>query len=376
MMEKKYGNRNLIHAKKLSLVTDKTVGLTSVHYLPVKIEVIEKYRNGEKVLIDGRLFVTNLPVNLEVGEIVCGKVIKNNPLTVSLDIKKENNDKQIDKLLRLLGIKKNPIAAEALSLLLVMQKPLVKSYTEEFIAFLRLNGSNYAFDELKVLANLIWNKTGNVESFAEIFNESFQSICEKIFGILGEIKIESGKNKTLDLLWSSFVIDDANDLDDRLNNKNERLAKGLKLFGDRNKSDLLFAEMRMERLKNYLKKYLLQKSYYASTGIYKDFVVLKGNSGYKFYFYKYETEREEQVANLLITTNYENEKMIGYLTENILYGEIHAGNNILEAEYLIEKFNRDISTQLRLKSFLRFKPLKKSKHKNRFGQFKSAVNYS
>ncbi|GEM_PF-6300583 len=380
-MEKKYLNRNYIPFSRLSLVKDKTVGLTTIRYTPVKIEVIEKFPKGEKVLIDGKLYVTELPVDLEIGEIVAGKIIKNNPLTVSLDIKKENNERQIDKLLKILGIKKNPLTTETVNLLLVLQKPLVKSFVEELITFLRMNNSNYSLDELKVLTHLIWNSnklnTAKVlDRFIKIFDQSFESISEKIFELLNEYKIENGFSRFTQALWSYLVCNNAEELSGKLKNKDNNLIEILELLEDEQQRKSIGEEQLTGSIAKYLEKYLLQKSYFALTGIYKDFIVLSNGRGYKFYYVKYEAEKDTQVYNLFITTDNKENKLIGYLTENIIYGELHSVGDPLEGKFITETFNEKINADMHLKSFLRFKSFKKKNMRKIFDNYKSVVNYS
>ena len=377
-MEKKYLQRNIIPTTKLSLIRDNSSGLTTISYAPVKIEVIEKYSKGEKVLIDGRLYITELPIDLEIGDVVAGKVIKNNPLTVSLDIKKENRVRQIDRLLKILNIKKNPISSEVLNLLLVMQKPLVKKYTEELISFMQTSGFHYSFDELKVLVYLIWNgnKTSldkTLKRYTEIFNESFESVSEKVFKILTGLRIESINKELIDKIWNVFVLENTGQLSSFLNNKTEKELEILTLLKrwDNNLIDLYRSEFKL--LKSYLGKFILQKSYYALTDTYKEFVILKSDKGYKQYFIKYEQENGTEVSNLLITTSEGEEKIIGYLTKNIIYGEIHSPANELISEYLVNEFNRNIKPKLKIKSYLRFKQNGERRKRN---GYRSVVNYS
>ncbi len=378
MMEKKYSRKNIMPTTKLSLIRDKSTGLATVGYEPVKIEVIEKYSNGEKVLINGKLYITELPIDLEVGDVVAGKVIKNNPLTVSLDIKKENRLRQIDRLLNILNIKKNPISSEVLNLLLVMQKPLVKKYTEELISFMQHSGFSYSFEEIKVLVYLIWNGNRNslnktLNRYSEIFEESFESIGRKIFNLLSGLKIESADKELINKIWNVFVLENPGQLSSFLNNKTEKELELLAFLKSRDKNLIDLYRSEFKSLKHYLKKFILQKSYYALTDAYKEFVILKSNKGYRQYFIKYEHENETEVSNLLITTNEREEKIIGYLTKNIIYGEIHTSADELISEYLVNEFNRSINSKLKIKSYLRFKQIKEKRKRN---EYRSVANYS
>ncbi len=379
MMEKKYLHGNTIPVTKLSLIRDNSSGLTAINYTPVKIEVIEKYSNGEKVLINGKLYITELPIDLEIGDVVVGKVIKSNPLTVSLDIKKENGARKVDRILKILSIKNNSINNELINLLLVMQKPLVKKYVEEFIEIMQSGGFNYSFDELKVLTHLIWNVKGRavkktLKRYSEVFNESFEITGMKIFEILNTLKIESIDKSLTDKIWSVFVSEKDEDLPVVLKDKTNKELEILTLLNNRDTNSVDLYRSGIKSLKSCLEKLVLQKSFYANAGIYKDFIIMKTVNGYKHYFVKYEPENESGVSNLLINTGESEEKIIGYLTKNIIYGEIHSPATGLISEYLINEFNGYINSKLKIKSYLRFKRIGAKPRKRNI--YKSVANYS
>jgi len=156
----------------------------------VKIEVLEKLKSNYKILVDGELYQSKLPIKANSGEIMLAQLVNMNPLTLRLDSfigSQMLSDGMAGLILKSLGLGKTEIAEKLILELLKSKKHPSKEKIKQFVDF--AGSSLTSLDELQfsLLAAIIWDdKSYNSGSekravFSSIFDISFWDLAEQIF---------------------------------------------------------------------------------------------------------------------------------------------------------------------------------------------------
>ena len=104
----------------------------------VLLQVLDKIGNNYKILINGILFQSKLPLSLKVGEETIAKVISQNPFSLKLnDLLKAKylTSENISLLLSLLGIEQNEKSISFVKELLSHKQSLRKSKIKKALEF-------------------------------------------------------------------------------------------------------------------------------------------------------------------------------------------------------------------------------------------------
>lgn len=123
--------------------------LPSINSL-IKINIIEKFKDGYKVLIEGRVFLSKLPINADINESIIAKVLNHTPFTLALNniITNKGIDESISMLLSKLNIPSSLEKERILKLFLLCRKPIVKSKLERLSELLKSNIIDLDDDQL------------------------------------------------------------------------------------------------------------------------------------------------------------------------------------------------------------------------------------
>jgi|GEM_PF-5685864 len=101
----------------------------------VAINVLEKLNDGYKVMINGRVFSSNLPVNAAANETLIAKVLSQSPFILSLDsfTLLKSIDESISFLLSKLQLPSTTTTERLLKAFILNKKPVMKSKLEKLV---------------------------------------------------------------------------------------------------------------------------------------------------------------------------------------------------------------------------------------------------
>ncbi len=253
----------------------------------VILKIIEKVDQLYKILVDGSVYQTKLPIELNEGELLLGKVITGNPLVIGLDNfghLKIINQIGLQDLIKKIGVKLNKNSIELISKVVTAKKALVKSKIEDLIEIYE-SDLNINDVQISMLITLLWNS--NYSNKEELYDEvkiiktiPFDKLCIEIFysiirlnnlNLPPIIYEQIGKTCLLDVLDDKIV--------EIFNNRAKNINK-LILFIDRwckNNSVLKREVEELDYLNERLIKYVLQKETYNRFSFYPDFLIIKNN---------------------------------------------------------------------------------------------------
>jgi hypothetical protein len=159
----------------------------------VEINVLEKIGDMYKILIEGKLFQTNLNIKLNVNDAVIAKVISHEPFTVSLDnlvLTKNINENVIALFLNKLNLPQTGKSVKALLAFIKADKPLIKEKLLKLIEVLNNPDFEDADSTLELLVKILSAADEKSMVFNKNFIKNFQKPVEKL---IAEI-FESAKN--------------------------------------------------------------------------------------------------------------------------------------------------------------------------------------
>lgn len=283
----------------------------------VTLKVVEKFDALYKVLIDGEVFQTKLPIDVNKGDLLVGKVITNNPLTIGLDnfgqLKFIDQQVLVD-IIKKLGIKVSKTSVTVIEKLVVAKKTLVKSKVEDMLALIDNDIENIDY-QIGILIGLMWNTTyqkkEDLYEVAKIMKEiPFDKLCNEIF--ISIIRL-NGLNlpNTIYTAISKVLIVNINEenFPSLSNNKNSLVVDLiLKLNSWAEQYNNLKTEY--EEL-NYLVvrliKYYYQKKIYSTFNFFPDFYIIINNKELDLVVYSY-----EQLNGSLGNKYYKTDIICGY----------------------------------------------------------------
>jgi len=356
----------------------------------VVIEVLDNILDHEKILVNGKVYLTQLPVKVLAGETLIGRMLKQNPFTIALDdlnnslISKELNLRQI---LSMLSIEDIEITNKVIKLLLTKNKPLIKSKIIELLSFIKNFNRDYSADELGLLIEMMWayssfNYSKIFKDFEKIFDIPFNEVAGRIYdlwqkkvgtkNILDKLEkaIVLHLEKKTGLINLSAVKDKSKLFTEIISNIRKHTDKyGANKFND----DLI-------TLKKLLLKYILQKSFYANAGIYPEFAVLLRKRKSYMYLFEYENIRKENTHSVFDTTfqiSSDEVSIIGYLTNTRFYGEVTTINsNIIAIDQKIKRFNSVMLNYFNISAHIEIKKSDRIENKIRKNNYRHVANYS
>ncbi len=318
----------------------------------VKVEVIDKLQGSFKILVDGKVFQANLPVNANLNDNFLAKIISTNPFTISLDnlFNKQNlTPELLNALISKLQIKQSEFSEKVLKAFINSKKPIEKNKLNKIIDL--LENSNSELNENDI-ANLVEFLSSNEnyydqlnEEFVKIISLSPKEISKEIYERLISINNNAGFAKIAEKINSILTIDifeifeiDALKLKQKFLNRNIVLSEIENLKSSEKLSETELTEI--ENLEKLFTKLFLVKAYNLKSQTQSDFLIIKNENDFEFF--EYEFEKVNQTSNSTFKINLkmmpENLGEIqtnGLLVENNLNLNLNSSestNSILEGE--------------------------------------------
>lgn len=250
----------------------------------VEIEVLDKVGGNYKIVAGGGVFQSELPISVNVGEVLLAKIIKFKPVTLQLNklFSEEQGDAELDQLLKKMGIRAGRSSRNLLRSLLKFDLPVMKSRMNKFLdgaeALDSMNG-----DLSDYLANMMWCDQ-NLQRFsrenAEYFNYTSSYLIEQIFFRFTDLNSGYYKEEAVEDL-NKILITERSDLKDgKTVKENELEGRIKKLTGwfVRNSGSL---NVKIKDLAALISIYLLHREYWKRVGILPEFAIIQTTEGFK-----------------------------------------------------------------------------------------------
>jgi hypothetical protein len=316
------------------------------------LQILDKLNGNYRLLINGKVFQSKLPVNVGKGELMLAKVINQQPLTLSLD--NLLNGKMFDgallsNLLNKLNIKETDLSKNLLQRLVLEKKPVIKSKYKRLLEYLDDTPNN--FDDLQVglMIEMLWQDkeppyTEYEQMFDEIFDLSFFELSELIYKTLLSINEKYSEKIIVQEMNSGLILhlDSENEEFAKLKDKSNLFTYFLNKINS--PESYVSSETDFKVISDLFLKYILQKSVYMRFGFHPEFAII--SEGGKTEFIVYKTEKSAQVnSGNTLRTAYNSDlqdsdklKINTVLVENKITGEAVVKPE--KVNKLTEVFNR------------------------------------
>lgn len=278
----------------------------------VLVKIIDKIQGKFKITINGKLFQAEFPFDFLKGESLIAKIVKLNPITLSLD-----NINLVDKtvlysLLERLNVDKNKRTVLSLEILLRINKPLSKTNIESLANFLS-EFEDIEDNRAEFLAEIYFAKRDengfDVKRYASLFRHDLKYLATKIAELAKLVENLKSMPEVKYLINQTFYLESESSSFDKnfyqkvasfKDNLKELLlklvdyvlsdeAKGL------SKDDLKTLNALIENVKSYL----FQKITLESLGIYSGFIIYKDKDRERLIEYEFQKSDKSDLKNAL-----------------------------------------------------------------------------
>ncbi len=325
----------------------------------VSLTVLDKIGANYKLLINGNLFQATLPVAVASGEELIGKVIKQNPLVISLNQLPNlfANPGLLETILLKFDLQNSLISKSIIQRLAADKRPLIKSKIQDISEFINFWGKEVDELLLGLLIQFFWNsdKKFNKDELKEIllpFDIPFEKICEKIFGlIVANYSQFSAKN--MQWLRETFLVElNENALPGKM--FTGELAKYVQLLEELKNLNSEFPFAFRADLYLLLLKYLLQKAEFNSFGIFPDFLIAKDDEKLFLIMFLFEKTKDRNYNKIIkINANLgdysEYLGLSGFLSEAGFNLTLIKNKNLNVNYKTLEKIRKNLEKNLNLK---------------------------
>lgn len=339
----------------------------------VKLDILEKLGGNYKLLIDGRLFQSKLPVDAQLGDFLLAKVISQNPFTLALDgfFNIQNlTAKDLSFLLAKLQIKDSELSEKVIKGFINNKKPLEKSKIEKLIKLLESEDISMDDIQLGYLIQVFCSDSetypGLNESAVQLFSFPIGNIINDIYDSIKSLNTSGLSKQLLSTLNESFIVnsEDLEKIDGlKLKNYNNQL-NGFFNFIDQidqlDESSTL-ASQQINKFKTAFIRYNLQKAYLSGMGVSPEFIIIK--EGEKLELFEYEvkktiSEKNGETHHIRLEMCPDQLGLVsigGYFSQNTFQATISASEKTCTVfAYDKEKLADKLQNELNIKTKLSF----------------------
>lgn len=332
----------------------------------VLLEILDKIGDREyKILVNGKLFVSELPENFKKGDILLAKILRANPLTLSLinllEFSEINDKQKLAILLQYLKIPNTENAIDLLKAFIKLKIPVQKERFERLLELISETGLIFDNSQLEILLKLyIFAPTGKykfdsflLNLFAEKEDILYVDLLNSIIKLSSICKDETLKK----FLYEYLIID----IDDR--------SKYFQLF-DKAKLVLIISElMNNKNLAEYydylnairlsLLKIVLRNRFLKNIHYRQDFLIIKNMNNLNLIKYHYEAINPEKLPGVDRVILYFKTKILGKIEADLLLNfdrlfiKFIANNDSLakidsKKDEFIEKLNKKFRVETKI----------------------------
>ncbi len=326
-------------------IKDDFVFGSSLHSI-VRIEVLGRNSNWYKILANGKLYQSNLPVTVLPGEILLAKAINLNPIKLQLNdlINSDLDYNTLTYLLDKLDIEITDISMGIIKILLKDGKPVIKSSIENLINLIEKKGKNAVSSNLEFLVKLFSdpiNYSKVNESNLQYFKVSIDQLVNQIFSSFVKLITESSISAEINDLANIIVLNLEKENGKMATYEDNELLNWTKKNLANKRDDIL-------KLAVNIFSYLYQKMFFLETGQSPEFFVLKNDDKYDLVYYNFQSKKIENGSRLL-TGSYD---FNNQFSEPVHIEGIDSGNNLNINVSLNKKKQKYTAAQMKLKKHL------------------------
>jgi len=310
----------------------------------VLIKVLDKIGNNFKILINGILFQSRLPLNLTTGDETLARVLSQSPFSLTInDLLKTQNrtPENISLLLSLLGFEPDDKSINFVKGLLSAKQPLKQLKMKKVFEF--FERKNITNDDLlnELFVRIYSSDDEYLDYVAEnentIFKYSLLEIMNNIFKSVKNLNSEYSK-QPITLYVNNYLVRNSLIASDNPYFESFTEEKFLELIS------YLDYELNSESYSNSLKQILndlkkdllyliIQTSVYNYFGLYPSFLILKRTDD--FILIHYNSFKERTIKNydvfkfgLKVPTHYLDDVILkGFLSKELLYTNLYLRKN-------------------------------------------------
>ncbi|OGU33895.1 MAG: hypothetical protein A2068_01850 [Ignavibacteria bacterium GWB2_35_6b] len=335
------------------------------------LNVIEKMNSTYKVLINGKVFQTQLPINAEKGDDILARVIQQNPFTLALD-KFENllsDPNAVLSLLEKLQLSKTVLSEKILKLVALNRKAITKSKLEKIINYIEKSGVEFDESRLVLLINLIWDNSNETyqditNSYHKIFDISFEKLSAEIYESLLRLNRLNLPQEIYFKINEAMIFDYENEAHQfnlvSVGDKSDEFLSLARVIEGEVERNVIGASAlyELEHMQGLLVKYILQKAIYNKYNIYPEFVIIKFKSRLELINYQFEKSANGKDDSYKLFINpdkdrFENTVIHAVMNTSRIYGLINStASNFSKIEDYLCKLNARIAEEINIDSYL------------------------
>lgn len=284
----------------------------------VRLEVIRQERQAHKILINGRLFVTKLPLKAEKGDLFLARVLKSDPFELQLNniANIELNNSLISRLLALLNINESTVSVKLLRALLKSGKIIKQSKFKKLLTLIESSEIDFGDNAYLMFAQLFWNDE-NLDDLnnhtMNYFRTSITALADKIYEMVftKDLKFDNaGISSLKDILVYDLNHDEKQTMIQSYSkNKTKALIKWVK-------NNKAIADVNIKALRALIATFLFQKKFYNRISLNPDFMVVKINNDYRLVNLSVNSAAEPGEENILRFTCNFNTDLFGKMKWN------------------------------------------------------------
>lgn len=265
----------------------------------VEVSVLDKPGKGVyKLLIEGNVFQSKLPIGANIGETLIAKVISVNPFTLALDNifpAKMLNNSSIAAVLAKLGLAETEVSVKVLKTFLSEQKPLVKSKLKKIIDLLEKEGIKLDDQQLSLFIQILFpdeNKgTFLNKSFAKLFRYPAEDLAAEVLNSVKRLNKMGVPEELISQVNRALVMDMAEgENPDAIALKEKTSPKQEGFFGTLSEMESLSesAKKELSALEEILVRFNMLRACYYRTGVYPGFVIVRSGDELELVEYRLE----------------------------------------------------------------------------------------
>jgi hypothetical protein len=306
----------------------KSVNLPKVNSL-VLIKILDKQGSNYKLLINGSVFKSSLPINIIKGDEVLARVISHQPFRLTLN----NLNTTTQNLLSVLNFSDKKEVREFLKEISEKNTPLEKKKLKNFVDFIEKKESGIDHLQLALLAQVyvvVPEYLGNfTEESENIFKYKFEEVVQNIFLSLRKLY---NRNETISRIIDPLInVANNGSIQNSLTHYDSRDIQIITLINSVSKINIInfsYLKAEFENLCFWLVIYLFQKSVYNYFRIYPDFLVISNDDElYLFNIYSHKNDRGDFDIRISSNSNNETNTIKGILLTTKIIIELYLNKN-------------------------------------------------
>ncbi|HEX2866351.1 MAG TPA: flagellar hook-length control protein FliK [Ignavibacteriales bacterium] len=276
----------------------------------VEVSVLDKPQGGSyKLLIEGNVFQSKLPISINIGETLIAKVIGLNPFTLSLDnifTAKMLSGSNIALVLSKLGLSESEVSLKVVKAFLKEDKPLVKSKLKKIIDLLEKENIKLDDEQLSLFIQMLhMDEAGGSrlkKSFARMFEYPVSTLAGEVFNSVKRLNTMGLGDEAVSQINRALVMEipeegspSAMELKEKISVRLEEVLKPFAEVEAPSGGDSLKREIFI--LKEALLRYNMLRACHEKTGIYPGFIIVKSEGDLELVEFRLESDTKEQSQN-------------------------------------------------------------------------------